>query len=284
MVGIPPVFRKGPGADPPLPADRRRRAIDRQATLHAARPAGADGKAPPGAHLRRGDGRGGRVCRRATFLPGNCPTRRSPARHGLRPRRDLPSTTPAAIADLKAIDRPHQGNSNAIERQARSGQANEPRIAESTRRWPRWRRSWPRRPRSTPRRWRIVEEIVQMRQKLNGDAEIAAKPPRWWPNGGRRRGRRRSRRGRGLDLRPAPARMRPPPCAILKGRDARTGGAEPRQPHGLCPCRRAGGGFRRLRLDRHSGRPHGEGRGADHAGAVRIPDRARHRSGSRPAR
>ena len=40
------LLREGPGADPALPADQRRRAVDREVLLHAARHPRADGEAP----------------------------------------------------------------------------------------------------------------------------------------------------------------------------------------------------------------------------------------------
>ena len=90
LVGIPPVLREGPGADPALPADPGRRAGRRALLRHAARHPRADGEAPQGAHLRRRDRRGGEAV--APLHSGAAVARQGgePARHRLRARRDQP--------------------------------------------------------------------------------------------------------------------------------------------------------------------------------------------------
>ena len=90
LVGIPPIYREGPGADPALPADPDRRAGRRALLRHAARHSRADGKAPQGAHLRRRDRRGGEAV--APLHSGAATARQGgePARYRLRARRDQP--------------------------------------------------------------------------------------------------------------------------------------------------------------------------------------------------
>ena len=67
--------------------------------------------------------------------------------------------------------------------------------------------------------------------------------------------------------------------ALREPRDARS-----RAAHDLRPCRRAGRRLGRLGLDRHSGRPDGQGRGRDRARAAGNPEPARRRPVARPAR
>ena len=110
---IPPIFREGPGADPALPADPDRRARCRQGGDHAARPDRADGEAPQGAHLRRGDRRRRAICRTATSRRGNLPDKAVSLLDTACARVAISQTAkPAAIEDAEVAHR-RAGAANA---------------------------------------------------------------------------------------------------------------------------------------------------------------------------
>ena len=131
LGGIPAIYRKRPGADPPLPACAGGGAGHREMLLHAARHPRADGKAPWRAHFRCGACGRCATCRRAIF-----------------PRRQLPdkavslldtacarvaisqSTTPAAIADIKVAIETAQKELDALGNEGELGGGAPERVAE----------------------------------------------------------------------------------------------------------------------------------------------------------
>ncbi len=75
--GVPQLHREGPGAGPPVPADRGRRADDRGDGQGAQGPASPLRGVPRRQLHRRGASRRRPSCRRATSTTAGCPTRRS---------------------------------------------------------------------------------------------------------------------------------------------------------------------------------------------------------------
>ena len=103
LQGIPPVFREGPGPRPPLPEDRRQRAVDpRRRRDHEGAQALFRGVPQGQVHHRGGEGRGGTV--------GPLHQRPQAARQGdRRDRRDGREPDAAARAEPQEDDR-HQGD------------------------------------------------------------------------------------------------------------------------------------------------------------------------------
>ena len=251
LVGIPAVFREGPGADPPLPADPGRRAGRRALLRHAARHPRADGEAPQRAHLRRGDRRGGQA---VAPLHSGAPAARQggePARYRLRARRDQP------VRDAGG----DRGYASRASRRARRRRRRSPRERDlgtaderaHRRDRRRDRRRCRRSSRASKTEWateqRHRRRDPQPARKPAGEKTggTSREPPKAEPRATARRATSRS---------DEPSQLREKFDALEAHRS--------REAHDLRACRRAGGRLGGLGLDRHSGRPHGEGRGGDH--------------------
>ena len=87
LQGIPPVLREGPGAGPPLPEDRRRRAVDPRRHRDPQGPQALFRGLPPRPLHQRCDQDARSSCRRATSTTASCPTRRSTSSTRPAPRR-----------------------------------------------------------------------------------------------------------------------------------------------------------------------------------------------------
>ena len=214
---------------------------------------GADGEAPQGAHLRRGDRRGGAAL--APLHPGAAAARQGgePARHRLRARRDQPERDAGG-------DRGHA-------RRDRGAREREGGARSAEQRPRRRRRGAHRRDRRRDRR--AAGEARGARSRMGDRAGASSTRSAACARASAAGEATRPSRGEAdaaaehaapTTRRPAiePPRTRASSCARSSTRSRRI---DPETAHDLRACRRAGGRLGGLRLDRHPGRPHGQGRG-----------------------